>query len=289
MTLVELLVSMAVTSIFVLLLVSVLDMTRGSWAAVQSRADVNREARAALMILAADLKSAYEGLPDEQLVFALGNNFSDGREGGLESSELVFYSVRPKEVQPPGFVDGVSPASDLCLLRYYVATTEDGTSGVYSRKLFREVLGSNDTFEGIARLQGLGESFLNPPPKFSGPRRVSTDSVVAFNVVQFQVRAYRQNEFGDLEPWVQPVSSSDEENFLPACVDITLRVLGTKAAQALREPEDWSGENPRFARFFDADEDLRNDAKLETFSIRVKLPGGLDGIEESEIVPIAGP
>jgi hypothetical protein len=297
---------MAVASILMTALMQALVSASDSWTKQSRTVGAQREGRAAMRILADDLRSmvpilpsvrrltdvtigwekAYPGIPQtgrlsgvvpwEEEEDEVGDNrtgfWLEGGAGTGVNSRLAFF--RCTEGTARG---GDLGRGDLRLVLYGTVVTRDpaasGLSGAkLSQKLVRRVLGPMETHNRLRAALELQQPIVMEEDwngLMDAPVEGSdtTVSVVAQDVVAFKATA-----FDDLllERYAVPVLPSQ----LPRWMDITLRLTNAQTSQWLETEADWRGQGSEGSRLTrGTPEDYRDDVDVRTYAMRTALPG----------------
>jgi len=255
-TLVELLVSVTLLALLSVMLLGVMDGATSAWRTNENRIDSYREARAALNLMAREVRSLYSRTNSTLPVFLLdpATNVvvrSADVAGPDRASSAFFLPLLPAGAQDPA-----AARSDLCSVGYYVAWTRDrtpffqnvATSGSASYKVFRMFRGSDATFANIAASSPL---FVANP--------LADSEILARNVIDFRIRAFERVVVGgnftglaERSPW--PGTQR------PAAVEITLSTINAQAASRLSGSNTWVATHPEVAR------------SLQSFTTRIAFP-----------------
>lgn len=207
-TLVELIVSMAIGSIILLAAAALLGSSGESYERVGGGVAAEREARAVITQLGADLATArFHKDAVVELSF-----------GSWPADHLGFLSLQPDEAQAADKHIG-----DLCAVNYYLEDLVIGGKTV--RCLMRGFRESRATFEALENdtLAGL----FTPQDGIDEP--------VAFGVVSFQARPMVRVPGGGWTNW-EPAGITT-----PAAVDVRLVVARRALGGRLKTAADWDG------------------------------------------------
>lgn len=242
-TLTELIVAMGIGMVLLLIILGVLRVGGDGYDAATRRIDSNVEARAALAALTDDAGS-----------LQFDENFQIREESGpWTSSELSFMTFKPRSAQDSKLASG-----DLCFAHYYTAVTRqlEGESGPYSRKLYRRLVSSGAVMDQLQE----GGDFRDP---VKDPERVE-DEAVAFNVVQFLVKAMVRGSGGGLSEW-------DGEFGVPDYLEVTLRVTDNRTAALLPGVADWSEGSELAGRLLGSESDPEAGKRLQTYYVVIPV------------------
>jgi prepilin-type N-terminal cleavage/methylation domain-containing protein len=240
MTLLELMVAVAVSTILILALANILGTTSGVFAETERSVESLRDGRAALGIIRNDMAG--------QIGPSRGLAVYHERVEGTLSTRWGFFTAQSAKAQEKSRNPG-----DLCYVLYYTAVTADGSDRV-SRKLFRRFISSLDT------LPLLQQEPFQPPAVDP-----TVDDVVAFNVLDFRCEFRRRAPDGG---WVE--AKTLEEIQSAGEMTVVLRVVSNAAALNMTSEADWSpGGAETKGVDFDAEED--DDASASSFRARFNL------------------
>lgn len=207
-SLIELMATMAIGSIILLAAAAMLGNSGEGYERVGGGVATEREARALMTQLAADLATAR--FHKDGIIEQSGNTWPADRLG--------FLSLQPAEAQ-----SAAGRIGDLCAVSYY---TEDLTTGGRTvRCLMRGFRESTDTFKALA-----DNSVF---PLFG--KREGIDEPVAFGVVSFEARPKSRDDSGQWIDWVE----NDDTG--PEALDVRLVIARRSLAGRLKLPADWDG------------------------------------------------
>ena len=207
-TLIELMFSMAIGSMTLLLAAAMLGSSGEGYERVGGSVASEREARALISQLAADLSTARfhkDGVIEKSA-------------GSWPVDRLGFLSLQPARAQTDAGRIG-----DLCAVNYYVKDLTIGGKTV--RCLMRGFRESGDTFNAL-RDDKVG-------PLFAG--NANLDEPVAFGVVSFEARPKSLDASGEWTAWV------DNETTGPEAFEVKLVLARRDLAGKLKLPGDWDG------------------------------------------------
>lgn len=288
-SLIELLVTVAVALVLMTALLQSMVSSLDSWTSQEKAFSSQREARAAMRILADDLASIV-GLPaggpldqDPQAVAGkLPMRFwiQPGPDGDTTTSRLAFLrTVKRSKNNDAGH-------GDLQLVLYGVALTADsGASGLEvdlaSQKLVRREFTPAETFRRLENHLVGGQDLvfaedwveLQKAPQPSQGQEdddapvPAINAVLAHDVIRFDCKALESILPGVQNPQVWP------KDRLPVWVEVTLRLTNRQTGRLLKTKADWRGEGMRSDAISNGTPDVYEDDKeVRTFAMRVKLP-----------------
>ena len=206
-TLVEMLVAMTLGLLVMVLALSMLGRTRDESACIDEGVAAEREARAVLSQLTADLQSA-----------------SFHQESVFEQSHAAWPSDRLGVfcLQPPAAQAALDRIGDLCAINYYLKDLL--ISGKTVRCLMRGVRSSRDTFLALRRSQ--------LPALFT---RSQCDEPVAFGILAFEARPQTRNPAGQWQAWELSMAQA------PAAIAVRLVIARRELAPKLPDAASWDG------------------------------------------------
>ena len=259
-TLIEIIVAMAVLSVLLTILLSMVNGASQLWRESERRVDSFREARGAMNLLTSDLKSLYAS-PDPKFIAIATDETAIGElvrnpAGEDVGSALFFLTALPASAQDPS-----GNKSDLCAVGYFVAFAKASASNdaKNSYNLYRYFISSDDTFENVLNAE--------PTPFFvgAGPRVSATTKeveIVARNITQFKVEPYSivANAAGDFDK-LKEFNQSAVTPF-PEVLDITLVAVNQDTADR------WDGTKSDWEN----DSSITYEQNARTFTARVYLP-----------------
>lgn len=208
-SLMELMCSMAIGSVILLAAASLLGSSGDGYERVGGGVAAEREARALMTQLAADLSTArfHE------------NGVIEKSTAAWPSDRLGFLSLQAPDAQSKAGRIG-----DLCAVNYYLKDLT--TNGRTTRCLMRGFRESADTFAAL-RNGSVAGLFTEQP---------GLDEPVAFGVVSFQARPKTRDPSGHWVDWDQSSRPSG-----PEALDVRLVVARRALAGRLKQPADWNG------------------------------------------------
>jgi type II secretory pathway pseudopilin PulG len=214
---IELLVGMAITSIIMLALFSLVGQSTDSYTRTQRAVNTISQARAFIQFYGRELSTRLPGTP---MIHETGTG------AGVEASEKIAFvravSNDEQQAATPG---------DLNLVSYRVAFTEDAPNAE-SPKLFRAARNPTET-----------QTFLETPgtPNFPADNPALDEPIVA-NVIGFtaQPRFYSGSP-----PVLQDWTTTSPE--LPSVIELTIRFLDDASAQRFHTRAEWDrlADSPR--------------------------------------------
>lgn len=244
-TLLEILVAVAVLSVLLVILLNIVQSATGLWRQSENRAEAYRESRAALQLMAANLKN---NLASTNANFFRTNLISSTNGNG--TSSVAFLATQSLAGQPQGNI------GDVCAIGFFVDYGDKSPiakeKGRQSRNLYRYFLGSNETFSALT------STGLFPDSLEAG---AANTEILARNVVSCLFRFYITNSSGGFTNWSQ--SPTDPR---PDLVEIEITAVNNERANrfgargAADEWERWASTNAP---------DLQRNTK--TFTTRVRL------------------
>ncbi len=213
-TLVEMLVSMVVLALLVVAMLALVDGATKLWRDNEGRTDACREARAALVVMARDLRNAVASTSADFIKF----NLRSGAAGTSYGSNVFFLASLPSSAQDP------NSKSDVCEVGYFLALDRTPASTNRTLNLYRYFRSSNQTFSNLAS----ETLFANIATGAAG------EELLARNVVGLRITPVGANT-GE---WTDFAPSSNAP--LPAVIEITLTAIGQETAKKLEDSADWT-------------------------------------------------
>lgn len=218
-TLLELLVAMAVMSVLVVMLMSMVDNASKLWRANESRVESYREARAALNLITSDLKSIYSSTNANYFrTNGTGFNFSTDTNDG----RIFFIAALPMSAQESG------NKSDLCEVGYYLTYTNNSVlnpSSASAYSLYRYFRSSDATFTNLTI----------PAQQFT--YTTTNAELLARNISSFKVNYYYLTN-GTPQSWTQSSARP-----VPDFVEIQMTAFNNDSAKRLLNSTDWKDTN----------------------------------------------
>lgn len=208
-TMIELLVSMAITSVLMIALLSLVGQSTESYTQTQRAVNTLSQARAFIQFFDRELSTR---LPATRLIHEKG-----GGTGPQAADRIAFVraiSVDEELAANPG---------DLNTSSYYVAYSEDGANSE-SPKLFRGILGAKET-QALLTAGGT--------PVFPAAKPAS-DELIVPNVIGFEARP----KFFTGSP-AKPEDWSAASTERPSIIELTITFIDDSTAQRFRARADW--------------------------------------------------
>lgn len=205
----ELLVAMAITSVLMIALFSLVGQSTAGYTRTQRAVNTLSQARAFIQFFGREVSTRLPGTP---LIHAKGSG------GGVDGSEKIAFiraiSTAEQNADDPG---------DLNTSYYYVAYSADGSNGE-SPKLFRGVLGAKKT-QTLITAAGT--------PSFP-PAAPVTDEPIVPNTLGFEAKPkYYAGNPPKPEDWT---TSSPAP---PSLIELTIRFIDDSSAQRFRTRAEW--------------------------------------------------
>jgi prepilin-type N-terminal cleavage/methylation domain-containing protein len=218
-TLIEMLVSLAVFAMIAAALLALVEEATNLWRDSEGRVDACREARAALGVMARDLRNAVATSNSEFIKF----NLQSGAAGTNHGSNVFFLASLPPSAQEAG------SRSDVCQVGYFLAFDRTSASTNRALNLYRHFRSSNRTFSNLVA----ATLFADIAADTTG------EELLARNVVGMRITPVGAKG----GHWVPFDPSSGAE--LPAMVEITLSVVDQDTAKRLKGLAEWTDTNSR--------------------------------------------
>lgn len=214
-TILELLVAITILSVLVVLLLSMLDNTTKLWRTNENRVESYREARAALNLIASDLRSIYSSTNTNAYAPALPSMES--------TNSLGFLASLPLSAQ------GGTNKSELCTVGYFSGF---GKSSVFnsstqkSGNIYRYFVASDETFE---EMTNTSPDFFKNAPSDSGDVSPTGDGldVLARNIADFSVREYTVTN-GTLSAFTQSTNTP-----VPDLIEVSITAVNNEFANKI--------------------------------------------------------
>ncbi len=207
-SLIELMTAMVIGSIILLAAASLLGSSGEGYERVGGGVASEREARALITQLTADLATAR--FDKDGVIEYSAKSWPDDRLG--------FLSLQPAQAQ-----SDAGRIGDLCAVNYYLKDLTIGGKTV--RCLMRGFRESADTFAALGN--GAVSSLFAPQDGIDEP--------VAFGVVSFQARPKSLSPAGAWVDWVENDTTG------PEAIDVRLVIARRDLAGRLKTPADWNG------------------------------------------------
>jgi len=236
-TLVELLSAMVIGTIILLAAASLLGSSGDGYERIGGTVATEREARALINQLAADLATAR--FHKDGVIEASTKTWPDDRLG--------FLSLQPSQAQTENGRIG-----DLCAVHYYIGDLSIGGKTV--RCLMRGFRESVDTFD----------AFENDTLPSLFTQRDHIDEPIAFGVVSFQARPKSRDAQGNWTDWIQ----NDDRG--PEAFDVRLVIARRDLAGRLKTAADWNGGGSGGKQLGNPAEADRN-ANLEVYGALIRF------------------
>jgi len=237
----ELLVAVSVLSILLVVLMNIVQSSTSLWRGSENKVEAYREARAALQVMASDLKSI---LPTTNTDFF--------RTNLMPSPNIAFLAALPISSQ-----DTTSSKSDVCTVAYYSdygnKSPIAGDKGRQSYNLYRYFVESNETFTNLTS---------NPTTALTASFDTNHFEILARNIVDFQTTYSVTNALGGFDPWTQSVTTP-----VPNIVEIKITAVNnerTMRFSARNAQSEWT----TFSKDTNASDYLKN---TKTFTTRINL------------------
>ena len=233
-TLIEMLVSMVVLALLVIAMMALVEGATRLWRDNEGRTDACREARAALVVMARDLRNAVAGTNIDFMRFNLQSGAADTNYG----SNVFFLSSLPASAQEP------DSRSDVCEIGYFLALDRTPASTNRTLNLYRYFRSSNQTFSNMLA----SSLFTNVTTGATG------EELLARNVVGMKITPVSANAAG----WTEfaPTAAAP----LPQVIEITLLAIGQDTARKLEDFGGWTDTNSLLMR-----------QAVQTFTTRINV------------------
>lgn len=201
-SLVELLTAMAVTSLMMFALLSMVGQSSNNYRISQRKVSAVADSRALFHFIENDLSSR------------VGDTKFFLRTNPANHSEFAF--IRTRDAQDS------NATGDLSACVYYVAfSNDDANSG--SPKLYRRTLDGPTT--QVLLEAGNAATFPATDPTIDDP--------ITYNIVRFEIRAQRRAADGSWQPWIETSGTA------PELLEITIDLTDDFSAQRLTQEAQW--------------------------------------------------
>lgn len=241
-TLVELLAAMAVATLLMALLMTLLDSAFRLWQGTEARIEASREARAALGMMAADLQNAVipPFLPGTSGFLLNSATLPSAAQTDTNIAGSLFFL---RSLSANG--QGGEARGDLCQVGYFLAYGSVSANAKAGWHLYRYFRNSEATLHviGQAGLFSFADSGLGG------------GELLASHVTGLRLTAYSTNAAGTLVPYLPAAG------LRPALLTISLTVLDRKTASRFETRSEWlEAESPLLQ------------ASRQTFEAHLSLP-----------------
>lgn len=289
-TLIELMVSTAIGSVILLVLMQSFDQASSSWIGQSRKFASLREGRSGMRMLADDF-AAITALPrnpqvttgdDAHVRFIL----REAADDYASASAAFLRAGKPaRKLGNAQLPDG----GDLRLIMYLIAlTTDSGNSGVQSglsQKLWRKEFSTADTYSRIQEhlLNGTMMVKAEDWTAFASDPEAFGADAVAYDVIRFDLVAYQDSKTGPqpVTPW--------SSYLVPNEVELTLRTTSRSIASRLFTLQDWQGQGVLATKLMGSPptpKDYGDDAEARTDTLRLRLS---QGAAFAPVIPTAAP
>lgn len=257
-TLVDLLVSMAITALILVILLQLFNQVLSAWTQENKRESSRSESRSGLRLLTDDLQHLFP-LPDsdsptsssvQRFILISAEPNSETRHS---SSFAFLRTIAPSPHH------SVPESADLALVLYASAINQDA-EGKVSQKLWRRQFTASETYERIKKHLTNGEELVNEsdwnmiyesPAKYAEP--------IVYDLVRCVVKPIPRTETTTtIETW-----PTDQ---LPSHLEINLQVINRATASVLTMDKDW------YELVKSAISDSAQQPDIRTQILRVRLP-----------------
>jgi len=225
-TILELLVAMAVFSLLIVMLMGMVDSGTKLWRESENRVDSYRESRAAISIIARDLRNTIVSTNTNffQINSAAFDLLATQEKNTNTAGAVFFLSAQPSAAQ-----DSVGNTSDICQVGYFLAfgntSMIPGPSARSSMNLYRYFLSSDATFSRLTNsAQPIFPNSLQPS---ATDERIE---LLARNIRSFRITALQ----ADGQPFTATPSAP-----LPPLIEVEMEALNDDSAKRLTGRTDW--------------------------------------------------
>ena len=263
-TLIELMFSMAIGSIILILAVTMLSSSGDGYERVGGSVASEREARALMTQLAADLSTAkfHE------------NTLMEKSSAMWPADRIGFLSLQPAAAQTDAGRIG-----DLCAVNYYIKDLTIGgktvrclmrgfrESGTIKKTPDQEEIEIPGVFDALLKLI---KTPNNDPNKDPNPVTElfdpldEIDEPIAFGVVSFEARPKSRDAAGKWIDWVPNATTG------PKAIAVKLVIARRELAGKLKSPTDWDGKSKTSKLLGEPAQDTRN-KNLEVYATSLRF------------------
>lgn len=246
-TLAELMVAMGIASLLMLVLLALAGQGSRGFHDTQRRVNTQSESRAVLHFLGREVSTRLPGTP-----LRMKEGEGDLGDPGHDKAAIFRVLEEPERALDP---DG----GDVTLVVWQVLFTED-RAGRVSPKLYRKLVPTRESQDLMRQGFGLPEVPEVDPAK---------DEVLAYNVVSFRARLWKQAEDGSLTEWQE--SDGRDPAAVPVALDLELGIIDDTTAGRLTGEADWRGETELGARAVGRPGEPRSGEAVRRFATRISL------------------
>lgn len=206
---IELLVAMAITSVIMIALFSLVGQSTASYTQTQRAVNAISQARAFIQFFGGEISTR---LPSTPLIHESGTG--TGPQGSERIAFFRALSIDEQQAATPG---------DLNLAYYYVEFSQDATN-VQSPKLFRGTLNPTET-QTVLETAG-APAFPNAKPALDEP--------IIPNVLRFEAKPkYFAGSPAEATDWTTASPAP------PSMIELSIRFIDDSSAQRFRTKADW--------------------------------------------------
>jgi prepilin-type N-terminal cleavage/methylation domain len=233
-TLLEILVALAVLSLLIVVLMSMVDSGTKLWRENENRVEAYREARAALSMMERDLRNAVARgntnfIRINEQAFARLQE-SDVQKNTNWAGAIFFLSAQPAAAQ-----EFTANRGDLCEVGYFLAYGNSSSGpltsgGGKSMNLYRYFRSSDGTFSNLSS----GASALFANVTITG---AETD-LLARNIKAFRLVPYHLDASGNCVPYNPALYGA-----MPNLLEVSVTALNQDVSRKLETVDDWTGSN----------------------------------------------
>ena len=274
-TLLELLVSTAVSTLILAVLLQCFSQVLNAWTQETKTTGSLREGRTGLQIIAQDLETIVVIPPALPPTFTAADEAKRQRfiltltTDDYGSARLAFLHSN-KVKRNPGTTQPDS-GGDVRIVAYTMNLSTDADGSV-SQKLWRKEYPSDESWKRINSHFGAGLPLISDAEwtTFSDPAFGAEP--VAYDAVRFEVQPLTASTTGGTTTWT-PAKSWDAKN-VPLYLDLTLRVTNRVTATRLKTADDWRGQGAASTLLLGqhlTPTDYTDDPEVRTFTARLTL------------------
>ena len=247
-TMVELLVSMAITSIIMVTLLSLIGQSTDTYTNTQRAVNSLSQARAFMQFFEKEIST---NLASTYLLWK--ETTSSDTKTPDQSDKLLFFRTLTDDEQT------TADPGDIGTTYYYVATTSD-IGSAESPKLYRQALGPKESQELIEKDTGLTFPAQKPTQTQADAAgtNLTPDEAILYNVLGFSAQPQYRDSAGELQDWNSTLSVS------PSVILLNIRFIDDSSSGRFKTKAQWDA-------LAAADEDSKDFSLIRTFTRTIIL------------------
>jgi prepilin-type N-terminal cleavage/methylation domain-containing protein len=253
-TLLELLVALAVLSLLIVMLMSMVDNGAKLWRENENRVEAYREARAALGMIERDLRNAI-AMNDTNFIRINAEAFpklleTDVQKNTNGGSAIFFLAAQPAAAQ-----DSAANKGDICEVGYFVGYGNSSagpvvSGGGKSMNLYRYFRSSDGTFSNLTN----SSSSLFTNVTITG----AESDLLARNIKSFRLIPYHLDAAGDCVPYNPTTYGA-----MPDLLEVSITALNQDVSRKLSSVAAWTNSSSSLTNVTGAAE--------QRFTTRIRL------------------